>query len=117
MLSSALWCSIIQQISKNVHKLTRSDIKLMEFLQQYNLIFPFDGLCNQWIDRQLVLHIDNTTHYGYTWWCTSRRCNHKISFSKHSFFTQSKLPLSTITEINYYWAYRHPQKPGCVTIQ
>jgi len=95
---------------RNLLEITRSDSELVEFLRFNNLLFSFEGSCEYCVNGLLVLRVDNTTRDGYGWRCTNRRCTHKVSFRKHSFFSGSQLSLATVVEIIYYWTYRYPQE-------
>ena len=102
-------CSKPLNFTDVIH-LTHSEIKLTEFLRNHGLLFSFDGPCDHCADGLLVLRVDNSTRDRFTWRCSYWKCSHKVSFRKHSFFTKSQLPLSTIIEIIYYWTYRYPQE-------
>ena len=86
---------------ETVVDITHCNIKLLEFLRENNLIFSFEGPCNVCVNGQLHLRLDSTTREGHTWQCTNRRCTHKVSFHKHSFFAGSHLSLATIAKKNY----------------
>ena len=95
---------------KNLLELTHSKDEFIAFLKEHKLIFSFEGPCGSCVNRQLILRVDNTTRDGYRWRCTNKKCNHKLSFRKDSFFSGSQLPLATITEIIYCWTYKYQQE-------
>ena len=102
-------CSKPLDFSK-VYEITSSNARLLDFLRINNLLFSFDGLCDRCAYGLLRLVQDSSAADGLKWRCTNRRCNYKLSLRKLSFFSSSKLPLSTITAIIYYWTYKYPQE-------
>jgi len=95
---------------REVYDITSSNARLLDFLRTNNVLFTFDGRCDRCAYGQLRLVQDSSAADGLVWRCTNRRCNYKLSVRKHSFFSSSKLPLSTITEIIYYWTYKYSQE-------
>ena len=101
----------MQQTTDFQATLWHSDTQLVEFLIGHTILFSFDERCPRCCDGHPHLVNDASAGDGQIWHCISKHYNYKIPFCAHSFFSYSKLSLSTVTvtEIIYSWVHRYTQ--------
>ena len=90
--------------------ITRCEDNLAAFLRSQNVLFSFEKPCDRCGKGRIHLLKAKGQCDGLTWRCTNSKCLVRISHRKHSFFAGSKLSLSEITKIIYYWTYKYPQE-------
>ncbi len=87
----------------DLYEVCRDQGKLLEWLEDAGVIGNFAGVCEKCGKGKIDKRKDSSKNDGYVWRCSNKQCHFKISVRHSSWFSSSKLPISVLLKLTFYW--------------
>uniref|UniRef100_A0A1X7TVC8 ISXO2-like transposase domain-containing protein n=1 Tax=Amphimedon queenslandica TaxID=400682 RepID=A0A1X7TVC8_AMPQE len=84
--------------------------ELVTWLRRRGLIGDFtDSDCGKCTGKMKLVKDSSYSKDGHCWRCSNRKCNSKVSIRRGSWFERSRLTISQIIKLTYFWVYKETE--------